>query len=199
MKTKIILAAGLLTSVLWADFTLEYKMDDNKKSIVQYKDPQHVLLSAGDMGGDVKAVRLFSGDKQYLIMNHGDKAKYIDMSTMNGVMKGQKIKSEMSEDRKFKIIKTGKTKMVAGIKGQIWTLEYEENGKKEHMDIVVTDDKKVVDSVHKYSIIMTQIAPGFYAIMNPSKGYITVEFKVMELIKFDESNIPDSVFIVPKK
>ena len=40
MKRKIILATGLLTSMLWADFTLEYKMDDNINQLVQYKDAQ---------------------------------------------------------------------------------------------------------------------------------------------------------------
>ena len=199
MKTKIILAAGLLTSALWADFTLEYKMYNDKKSVVQYKDAQHVLLSAGNMGGDVKAVRLFSDDKQYLIMDRGGKPKYIDMSTMKSGMKGRKPKSEMSEKPGFKIIKTDKTKMVAGIEGQIWTLEYEGNGKKEHVDIVVTDDKKVVDAVHKYSMIMNQYSPpGLYYTMNPAKGYATIEFEGMELMKFDGSSIPDNVFALSK-
>ena len=194
MKTKIILAAGLLTSALWADFTLEYKMGGNKKSVVQYKDAQHVLLSAGDMGGNVKSMRLFSGDKQYLIMHHGAKPKYMDMSTMMG----QKQNSVIPEEPGFKIIKTGKSKMVAGIKGQIWTLESEENGKKNHTDIVVTEDENVVDAVHKYSMIMQSTAPGLYHVMNPSKGYVTIEFGGMELIKFDRSDIPDSVFALPK-
>ena len=47
MTKKILLATGLLTSVLCADFTLEYKMEGNMNQIMQYKDAQHVLITTG--------------------------------------------------------------------------------------------------------------------------------------------------------
>ena len=56
MKAKIILATALLTSILWADFTLEYKMDDNMNQLVQYKDAQHVMITTG--GADEQASQL---------------------------------------------------------------------------------------------------------------------------------------------
>ncbi len=212
MTKKIILAAGLLTSVLWADFTLEYKMEGNMKQVVQYKDAQHVLITTGEASGE-KAAQLIVGDKRYMVMNRGGKKKYIDMDVMMAQMKqmlaGMPQEAEQEEAKEeesdFKVIKKGKSKTIAGIKGQIWTIEYEEDGKKGHMDLVVTDDDKVVDAMHKYLAVMKQFTQGggkeengLSSIINIAPNHVTIAFEGMELIKFDGSDIPDSVFALPK-
>ncbi len=211
MKTKIILAAGLLTSALWADFTLEYKMEGNMKQVVQYKDAKHVLITTGSAGE--QGAQLIVGDKRYIVMNHGGKKKYMDMDVMMeqmkqmlAVMPQETEKEEAKKDKEsdFKIVKKGKSKTIAGIKGQVWTVEVEEKGKKEHLDLVVTDDDKIVDAVHKYLAVMKQFMQmggeeddGLSALMNIEKGYVTIAFDGMELIKFDEADIPDSLFALP--
>ena len=211
MTKKIILATGLLTSALWADFTLEYKMEGNMKQVVQYKDAQHVLITTG--GGRESGSQLIVGEKRYMVMNQGGKKKYMDMDVMMEKMKqmsaafggmpeesGQKENAESD----FKVIKKGKSKTVAGVKGQVWTIEYEEDGKKERLDIVVTDDDKVVDAVHKYVAVMKQFTQmggeeddGLSSILNVAKGYVTIGFDGMELAKFDDAEIPDSVYALP--
>lgn len=211
MKRKIILAIGLLTSVLWADFTLEYKMEGNMKQVVQYKDAQHVMITTGE--SNKKAAQLIVGDKRYIVMKNGGKTKYMDMDVMMEQMKqmlaGMPQETEHEEAKEgeesdFKVIKKGKSKTVAGIKGEIWTVEYEDEGKKEHLDLVVTDDDKIVDAVHKYLAVMKQFTKmggeeddGLSALINIEKGYVTIAFDGMELIKFDEADIPDSLFALP--
>jgi len=210
MTKKILLATGLLTSVLWADFTLEYKMEGNMKQVVQYKDAQHVLISTGSAGE--QGAQLIVGDKRYMVMNQGGKKKYMDMDVMMAQMKqmfaGMPAEAEQEEakeeDSEFKVIKKGKSKTVAGIKGQVWTVQYEEEGKKENLDLVVTDDDKVVDAVQKYLAVMKQFTQmdgegddGLSALMNIEKGYVTIAFDGMELVKFDDAEIPDSVYALP--
>jgi len=211
MKTKIILATWLLTSVLWADFTLEYKMEGNMKQVVQYKDAQHVMITTG--GAGESGAQLIVGDKQYIVMKHGDKTKYMDMDVMMEQMKQmlagmpqETEKEETKEDKEsdFKIVKKGKSKTIASIKGQVWTAEVEEEGKKERLDLVVTDDDKVVDAIHKYLAVMKQFTQmggeeedGLSSLVNIEKGYVTIAFDGMELIKFDETDIPDSLFALP--
>lgn len=211
MTKKIILVIGLLTSVLWADFTLEYKMEGNMKQVVQYKDAEHVLITTSE--GQESGSQLIVGEKCYMIMNQGGKKKYMDMDVMMEQMKQmsaafggmpEEDKKEEDKDSDFKILKKGKSKTVAGIKGQVWTIEFEEDGKKERLDIVVTDDDKVVDAVQKYLAVMKQFTQmggeedGLSSILNIAKGYVTIGFEGMELVKFDEANIADSVYALPK-
>ena len=211
MTKKILLVTGLLTSVLWADFTLEYKMESNMKQVVQYKDAKHVLITTGSAGE--QGAQLIVGDKRYIVMNHGGKKKYMDMDVMMEQMKQmlagmpQEAKQEEAkeeEESDFKVIKKGESKTVAGIKGEIWTVEYEDEGKKEHLNLVVTDDDKIVDAVYKYLAVMKQFTQmggeeedGLSSLVNIEKGYVTIAFDGMELIKFDEADIPDSLFALP--
>ncbi len=211
MKAKIILATGLLSSMLWADFTLEYKMDDNINQLVQYKDAQHVMITTG--GAGEQSSQLLLGDKRYMVMKQGGKTNYMDMDVMLEQMKqmsakyggmSEEVLEEKSQEPDFKIVKKGENKTVAGIKGQVWTVEYEEEGTKEQLDLVVTDDKKVVDAVHKYMNVMRQFTEGsveeddgLSALMNIEKGYVTIAFEGMELVKFDDADISDSVYTLP--
>ncbi len=211
MTKKIILATGLLTLALWADFTLEYKMEGNMKQVVQYKDAQHVLITTS--GRSETGSQLIVGEKRYIVINQGGKKKYMDMDVMMEQMKqmsaafgGMPEESGQEENTEsdFKVIKKGKSKTVAGVKGQVWTIEYEEDGKKERLDIVVTDDDKVVDAVHKYVSVMKQFTQmggeeddGLSSILNVAKGYVTIGFDGMELAKFDDADIPDSVYALP--
>jgi hypothetical protein len=210
MKRKIILATGLLTSMLWADFTLEYKMDDNINQLVQYKDAQHVMITTGNAGE--QASQLLLGDKRYMVMKQDGKTKYIDMDVMMEQMKQMsakyagmlgEVEKEESQESNFKIVKKGESKTVAGIKGQVWTVEHEEEGQKEQLNLVVTDDVKVVDAVHKYMNVMTQFTEGsgeedgLSSLMNIEKGYVTIAFEGMELVKFDDADISDSVYALP--
>jgi len=210
MKAKIILATVLLTSMLYADFTLEYKMDDNMNQLVQYKDEQHVMITTGGEGEQTS--QLLLGDKRYMVMKQGSKTKYMDMDVMMEQMKQMsakyggmpgEVEEEESQVPDFKIVKKGESKTVAGIKGQVWTVEYEEEGKKEQLDLVVTDDDKVVDAVHKYMNVMTKFSEGstdedgLSSLMNIEKGYVTIAFEGMELLKFDDADISDSVYALP--
>ena len=210
MKTKIIIGICLLSSILWADFTLEYKMDDNMNQLVQYKDAQHVLITTDSEGE--QSSQLLLGDKRYMVMKQGSKTKYMDMDVMIEQMKQMsakygdiqvEVEEEESQVPDFKIVKKGKSKTVAGINGQVWTVEYEEEGKKEQLDLVVTDDDKVVDAVHKYMNVMTKFSEGsadedgLSSLMSIEKGYVTIAFEGMELLKFDDAEIFDSVYALP--
>ena len=212
MKSKILLATGLLTSVLWADFTLEYQMNGKMKQVVQYKDAKHVkIMTDGEEG--MSGGQLIVGDKRYMVMIQGGKTKYMDMDVMMEQMKkmskmfGADIEEEMKAVKapEFKVIKKGEKKKVAGVDAQVWTVEVEEEGKKERMDVLVTDDDKLVDAIHNYSNVMKQFTQmggeeddALSSLFNIEKGYVVVGFEGMNLIKYDDADIPDTVFVLPK-
>ena len=211
MTKKLLLTTSILTSVLFADFTLEYKMEGNMKQVVQYKDAQHVMISTRD--SKEQNAQLIIGNKRYMVINQNGKKRYMDMDVMMNQMKQlssafggmPKEESATHNSSKLKIIKKGKHKTVAGIKGQVWTVEHNEDGKKERLNIVVTDNKKVVDAVHKYIDAMNQFTQmggekddGFSSILAIKKGYVTIGLEGMELVKFDTSDIDNSVYALPK-
>ncbi|SFZ98195.1 hypothetical protein MNB_SV-5-1274 [hydrothermal vent metagenome] len=211
MTKKILLATGLLTSMLLADFTLEYKIEGNMKQLVQYKDAKHVLIMTDSEDG-MSGGQLLIDDKKFMVMKQGGKTKYMDMDVMMEQMKGmgqmfgEASKSEMETPAApaFKVIKKGKKVKTAGVDAQIWTVEVEEEGKKERMDVVVTDNKDVVAAIEKYTDVMKQFTQmgaeeddALSALFNIAKGYAVISFDGMKLVSYDDANIPDSVYALP--
>lgn len=211
MKNKIILATCLLTTVLWPDFTLEYQMENKMKQVVQYKDAQHVKIMTGGEKGMLGG-QLIVGEKRYMVMKQGEETKYMDMDVMMEKMKemakmfGGALEEEMKTSKapEFKVIKKGEKKKVAGVDAQVWTVEVEEEGKKERMDVVVTNDSKIVDAIHKYTDVMKQFTQmdgeegdALSSLFNIAEGYVVVSFDGMKLVKYDGADIPDSVFVLP--
>jgi hypothetical protein len=127
------------------------------------------------------------------------------MQQMGGMFSGEKEKKPEEKDTGFKIVKKGKKKKVAGIDAQIWTVESEYEGKKERMDVSVTDDKKVVDAITKYTEVMksfTQMSgeeeDGLSDLFKIAPGHVVIALDGMKLVKFDDADIPDAVYALPK-
>ena len=211
MKRKIILTVGVLGSLLWGDFTLEYQMGDDAKQVVQYKDAEHVKITTKEKGESGSASQLIVGEKKFLVIEADGKKRYMDMDAMMAQMKqmgnifaGEEERS-VEKAPQFKIVKKGKKKKIAGVDAQLWTVAFDNEGKEEQMDIFVTDDQKVVDAVNKYTEAMkvfTQIGgeeeDGFSTIFNIAPGYVAVSFEGMELVKIDDADISDAVYALPK-
>ena len=137
MKNKIILATCLLTTVLWADFTLEYQMENKMKQVVQYKDAQHVkIMTEGEKG--MLGGQLIVGEKRYMVMKQGEETKYMDMDVMMEQMKkmakmfGGALEEEMKTPKapEFKVIKKGEKKKVAGVDARFGLLKLMKRVKK---------------------------------------------------------------------
>ena len=210
MKKLILLSA--LSALAMADFTLEYQMDDKAKQIVQYKDAKHVLITTKEAQGDSSGAQLIVGDKKYMVVNEHGKKRYIDMDAMMQQMKqlgsmfgGVEQPNTKESEPEFKVVKKGAKRKVAGIDAEVWTIEVNDNGHKERMNVSVTKDKKIVDAIHKYTDAMSAISgmdkqsqDSFSKFMNIADGYVAISFDGMKLVKYDNSDIPDSLFALPK-
>ena len=210
MKKLILLSA--LSALAIADFTLEYQMDDKAKQIIQYKDAKHVLITSKEAQGDSSGAQLIVGDKKYMVVDEHGKKRYMDMDAMMQQMKqlgsmmgGVEQPNTSRPEPEFKVVKKGAKKKVAGIDAEVWTLEVNDNGHKERMDVSVTKDKKIVDAVHKYTDAMSAISDmdkegqdSFSKLMNIADGYVAISFDGMKLVNYNNSDIPDSLFALPK-
>ena len=212
MMKKILLVTGVMASVLWADFTLQYQIEGNMKQVVQYKDAQHVLITTSGEHKGESSGQLIIGDKKFMLIQQDGKTKYMDMDIMMQQMK--QMRGMMDTDGstydksypipKFKVVHKGDKKKIAGVEGQVWTIEVNEDGKKEHMDVVVTDNDDVVEAVKKYSQIMQQFTDmgdegddALSTLLNIKDGYAVISFDGMQLIKYSDNNIPNTVFALP--
>jgi hypothetical protein len=213
MMKKILLATGIVTSALWADFTLQYQIEGNMKQVVQYKDAQHVLITTSGGHKGESSGQLIIGDKKFMLMQQDGKTKYMDMDIMMQQMKQLAGMMDTDGSRygesylvpEFKVVRKGDKKNIAGVEGQVWTIEVNEDGKKEHMDVVVTDNDDVVKAVKKYSQIMQQFTDmgnkgddALATLLNIKDGYAVISFEGMQLIKYSDNNIPDEVFALPE-
>ena len=206
-----ILLSGLLCSALFADFTLEYQIDGNAKQIVQYKDAQHIRITTKVPQGGESGTQLIVGDKKYLVVKDHGKKRYMDMDMMMQQMKqmqsmmGGAVQADIAEyEPEFKIVKKGTKKKVAGIDAEVWTIEVTYDGQKERMNVSVTKDKNIVDAVHKYTEVMKSLSgmdgggqESLAKLMNISEGYVAIAFDGMKLVKYDTSDIPDTLFALP--
>jgi hypothetical protein len=206
MRKKLLLATGVMSSILWGDFRLEYQMEGDMKQIVQYRDAQHVLITMKGNHKGESSEQLILGDKKFMIIEENGKKRYMDMDAMmqqmkqlSGMMGSENREADSSF--KFKVIHKGDKKKVAGVDAQVWRLEINENGKKENMDVVVTNNKRVVDAIKKYSQVMKQLTnmgdDALISLMNIKDGYAVIEFEGMHLLNYSNADIPDSLFALP--
>ena len=206
-----IFLSGLLCSALFADFTLEYQMDGNAKQIVQYKDAHHVKVTTKVPQGGESGTQLIVGDKKYMVVTDHGKKRYMDMDVMMQQMKqmqsmmgGAQQTDAVEPEPEFKIVKKGAKKKIAGIEAEVWTIEATVDGHKERMNVSVTKDENVVDAVHKYTAAMQSLSgmdergqESLGKLMNISDGYVAIAFDGMKLVKYDTSDIPDTLFALP--
>ncbi len=210
MKKLILLSA--LSALAMADLTLEYQMDGNEKQILKYKDANHIKIINREAKSKESSEILLIGNKKYMVVNENGKKHYMDMDVMMQQMKqmasmmgGVEQPSQKEPEVNFKIVKKGGKKKVAGIDAEVWTLEVNDNGHKERMNVSVTKNKQIVDAIHKYTDAMNSLSgmdeqgqDSLSKIINIADGYVAIEFDGMKLVKYDTSDIPDSLFVLPK-
>ena len=91
--------------------------------------------------------------------------------------------------------------------GEVWQVESEEDGRKYQEEIVVTNDKEVVEAMHISLWALNQFGEGPYGMeidhdletmMLVTDEYALLYAEGMVFKKLDKSKIPDTVFQLPK-
>jgi len=217
-----IVFASLMTVLLYADFTMIYEMDsgpDGKlEEVIQYRNADYVKLSfrkAGEKEISSQTGQYIIGGRRYTVLREEDKLIYMDMDKIDKAT--HKLTEELNVSREqeyspaiekpfFKILKKGAAKTVAGIVGEVWRVESEEDGRKYQEEIVVTKNKEIVEAMQTSLRILNQFGEGPYGMeidhdletmMLVADGYVLLSAEGMEFKKLDKSKIPDDVFKLP--
>jgi len=202
-----LVAAAIMMSgaqVAFADVTVVYKMtarDGNATQTIRYADKQHVRVDMASDSTKREMSMLKLDDKVYSITGKvvQDMGQLADMMAAMG--KGAKAKP--SERTPIKYEDTGKTEMIAGIKGKVYRIV--ENGK--HHEVVLGEDKDLQAAV----LGVVEIGKSSFGMMSEdpkNRFQQDASIKSMALLRMDEvvrlqsmnkDPIQNSVFELPSK
>lgn len=218
---KVIASTMVFGSLLYADYTMVYQMHDPEDpknattSTFYYKDAQHARVDMKQKGKTTASSMLVKGNKAYMITYENGKPQVIDMDAMmkmagmfgGGMSEGGRGETQEEQDgwEKVEWRKTGKYKILGGIKGEIWKVTDIEDGKKKTHEIVVTDDSDYIKAVHAYEGVMKRMVDGGGDVDTKmftmiKKGYAPIEIDggQMRLRSFSEKNVDKGLFELPK-
>ncbi len=211
MKKSLLLILGMAVA-LYADYTMVLQMgaSQEEQQKIQYKDDKHIKISMGPDGS-----MMIIGEKSYMVSTEDGQTTVMDMDEMRamlgGMGGGMKQRAQAAkDDLNMKVIKKGKKRTVAGIKGQVWTIQFKEDGETEQVDVVVTDDKRVVKAMSAYGKAISRMAMSeeesddeFLSMMQIAPGHVMIasaedeEGNKFELQSFSEKSIAASTFVLP--
>lgn len=222
---KIIFAA-ILSASLFADFTLIYEMDgesDGKREeVIQYRDAEHTKLSfrkAEERSEPTPEGQYIIDGVRYAVLRENGKLTYMNMSQIDKA--AERLTRELNVSSApipengtvkkkpfFTLIKKSGTKIVAGIEGEIWEVESEEDGTKYKEEIVVSNNKDLVKAMHKTIEILQEFGEGPYgmeidddlvSMMLVADDYVLLSAEGMKFKKLDYEKIDEKVFKLPKE
>ncbi|EDZ62802.1 hypothetical protein SMGD1_1266 [Sulfurimonas gotlandica GD1] len=201
---SLFIALFLFLSLLQADYITEYKMGDEVQTFM-YRDDSHSKLVSHSGGEKSEIYRI--GKKVYIVSGSDGDKHIVDIDDMKSMAKSMGfdasgyVKDAKEEAKDYKIINTGKKVTVGGIRGELYTIKGNYDGKPYKQDIVMSNDKNVVKSVKAmFSLFSTMSTmDNSDDMFDVKKGYVTIKSDGMELKSFKRKSIANSEFELPKK
>ncbi len=192
----------LMSYALQADYIVKYKIGKETQTYMYHSDTQSKLINGS---GNAKSEIYTLGKKIYLVSYEGGEKNIVDMDEIKKISEtfggmGSLEEKQKTKIPKFVIEKTGKRVKVAGINGEVWIVSGENYGEKLKQEMVVSNDKRVVTTVH--SMFSTASNMGAAEIEdNPielQKGYVVIKADDMVLESFSEEKISNEEYQLPK-
>lgn len=213
---KVVLIS-LLSISLYADFTLVYKMEGRINEIIQYKDPQNVLLRYtidGEENQTKQTGQYLIDGKRYSVAYEDGNLTYIDLDQSDSEV------SRLTEDLNisqnscniiekpfFTILKKGGAKSIKGIEGEVWEVESQEDGEIYKESIVVTNNKELVNAMSRSIQTIKLFGEGPYgmefgpdmeSMMLVRDGYVLLSAEGIEFESLDDKPIAAETIALPK-
>jgi len=209
---------SLMATMLFADFTMIYKMDGKINEIVEYKDAKNVKLSYTVDGEDDNFTDIgqyLIDGRRYSVLREDGNLTYMDIDKVEQKTDELTQELNLSDDKCkaiiekpfFKVLKKGGEKIVAGIKGEVWEVESQEDGEKYREEIVVTNNPELVDAMTKSFRVLKKFGEGPYgreigsdeeSMMFVEKGYVLLSAEGIRFVELRHDKIPDDTIKLPK-
>ena len=213
----------MLGGLLFGDFTLVYEMggegDGKREEVIQYHDAKHVKLSFREVSRrnlpTPEGEYIIDGVR-YAVVREDGKLSYMNMSRIDQVT--ERLTEELNVSRLpgksapskpfFTRVKKSGKRTVAGIQGEVWEVESEEDGKKYREKIVVSDNRDLIDAMQRTIGVLQSFGEGPYgmeidddlvSMMLVADGYVLLSAEGMVFRSLDHREIEKSVFRLPKE
>lgn len=208
--------------LVYADFTMVYEMDDGpdgiREEVIQYKDPAHAKLFFRKRGEENRTIpegEYIIDGVRYTVVREEGKLSYMNLDKIEKAT--ARLTEELNISNKtantpppkpfFTLLEKKGRRSVAGMEGEVWEVESEEDGEKYREEIVVTDDKDLVEAMHISMDILKSFGEGPYgmeigddlvSMMLVADGYVLLSAKGMEFRSFNKRKIEGDVFTLPE-
>lgn len=167
----------------------------------KYHSPTKSTYSMKLDGVDNKTYRV--GNKIYSVSTHCNQQYIIEADEAKETMKSigfdvSQLNEEIAKPE-FSIEKTGKKVKVNGISGEVWILSSADEKETETAEIVVTDNKKIVEATRGMFELMNILGmTQGYNFFEVEKGYVNIKGTGFELKEFSDKKINSSEYELPK-
>ncbi len=176
-----------------ADFSLTYKISNIITQKVDFKDKENVLFTIKQSGNTVEKL-IISDGKKYISFNDNGIEQILEISDELS----EPVKTEVSNDIKYKVIKKEQNLKIAGFDAEKWTIQYLENNRTE--DVFVSKDPKIVSAVLSVIEALKKILPNNKQknadIFNMGNGYVLLGSRDLQLISYEEKPLPKKLFAI---
>ena len=184
-----------LPVLLFADFTLLYKLDNNFTQELNYKDSNHILFTFKEQNKTFEKL-LIENSNKYLSLYDGA------IETIYQI--DDNISTPINPDTQayhpdFRIINKESNISYRGIAAEKWLIE--ENGKKQ--ELIVSKEKALTEAVYKMIEALQKLLPNEKQkdahIFNLGNGYILLKKESLEFLGFNQDKLNLSLFTIEKK
>ncbi len=201
MRKSFIIVLMALTTLLQADYILEYQMENDIQKFMYHSSTRSKMINHSDRD---KSEIYKIGKKIYIVTDDNGKKNIVDVDDIRKMSKSMGFDAsqyiQKQEKPKYKIKKTGKRVKVGGISGEIWVVSGTYNGEKFKDKIVVTKDKRVIKAIHAMYSMLGSIGGASVddSFLEVQKGYVTIKADGMKLKSFSNKRIASSEYQLPK-
>ena len=195
------------TGLAWAAGTAEIQSDGEINKLM-WQDSKNIVFEPAENAGPFGKMIIKDG-KAYAIQEIGGKVQVMEtggiMQAVSGLM--EEFGEDIEAPRILALKDTKKTETVAGIKGYVYLVDIEEDGKEETVEAVFTDNKTVVEMTEVYmSLIESMMGEAFgkalidYQNSFPKnrKGLLRLGDDI-EIVKVNDQKPDNALFELPAK
>lgn len=210
---KMLLMLTYAAATLLADYTMVVKNSGEERvdQTIRYRDDSHMNFWIHEAGEGRTAFYIIA-KKAYSVNSSDGRIIYIDVdemramfNAMNGMAQAMQEESfeKKREEMNLKVVRKNGTTKVAGIKGEIWVVEYTQKGKKHTEEVVVTQDKGVKTIYHAWGAMFNRVfKPAepleFDKTFEVEPGYVVIKMDEMEVVSFSDARLSDKELALPE-
>ena len=194
MRFHTLLLLLLLPILLFADFTLLYKLDTNFTQEFNYKDAHHLLFTFKE-GNKTFEKLLIEENNKYLSLYEGAIETIYQIDDNISTPINPKVE-ELYPD--FKILKKENINF-KGISAEKWLVD--DNGT--HQELIVSKKRELTHAIYKMIEALQKLLPNEKQkdalIFNIGHGYVLLKKENLEFLEFNKERLNLSLFTIQKE